>query len=139
LGLKVFLTLEDGSDIALEFNDLASDGECRLRANQATSESAREHGAGKDEDVTGAHDKASRKREQWDKEQGTSQYSNLLLDEGRSKWVEKDVEEMKEGEEANDCPGMAVARGRAQRKRGERASNGCSPSGVRSRRKGRES
>lgn len=61
LGLDVFLTLEEGSDVALEFDDLASDGECGLGADQTAGESAGEQGGGEDEDVTRTHGKASRK------------------------------------------------------------------------------
>ena len=62
LGLHVFLTLEERGDIALELDNFASDGEGRVRADEAAGEGADEHGADKERDVTHTHEKASRER-----------------------------------------------------------------------------
>jgi hypothetical protein len=61
LGLKIFLTLEDGSDIALKFDDFASDGDSGLGSNETAGNSAEEHGAGEDGNVTGTHERSLQK------------------------------------------------------------------------------
>lgn len=62
LGLDVFLALEEGGDVALELDDLASDSECGLRADQTAGNGAGEQSRRKDEDVASPHGRASRKK-----------------------------------------------------------------------------
>ena len=59
LGLKIFLTRENGADVALEFDDFAGDGQSGPGSNQAASKSAGKHGAREDKNVTRAHDESS--------------------------------------------------------------------------------
>jgi hypothetical protein len=73
LGLKSLLTLEESADVALELDNFAGDGESGPRADDTAGESAGEHSAGKEKNVTSAHKKASKERR--DGKQSESQYS----------------------------------------------------------------
>ena len=66
LGLNVFLTLEERGDVALEFDNFASDSEGRFRADETAGDGADEHGAGKERDVTHTHEKPPEKT--WDED-----------------------------------------------------------------------
>jgi hypothetical protein len=55
LGLHVFLTLQETGDIALELDDLASDGEGGAGPDEAASDGADKHGAGEEKNVTRPH------------------------------------------------------------------------------------
>src|SRR5262249_55967237 len=61
LRLQIFLTLQDGSRIALEFDDLAGHGHDGFGADQAAGNSAGEHGPGEKQNVTNTHDQNLRK------------------------------------------------------------------------------
>ena len=59
LGLHVFLTLQQGGDIALELNDFAGHGHDGLGADEGAGDGAGEHGSGAINDGTNTHDDSS--------------------------------------------------------------------------------
>jgi len=60
LGLKIVLPCEESGDVALQLDDLASDGEGGFGADKAAGECAEKHGAREDEDVASTHDGSSK-------------------------------------------------------------------------------
>jgi hypothetical protein len=56
LGGKIFLTLKNGSDVALELDNFAGDGFGRPRAHEATAEGPGQHGGAKNGNVAYTHE-----------------------------------------------------------------------------------
>ena len=56
---EIFLSLQQGSDVALEVNNLPGDGFGRMRADEASTDCAGKNGCAENSDVSYTHDKPS--------------------------------------------------------------------------------